>query len=307
MKDAIKKFVLLTVLIACAFNQSIALAGEGAFGWIYTLDLQPKGELEFEQRLQLTKQQSSGSYNAWLSRSELEYGLTNDLQIAGYVNAYSVNANQNYTNPEACGDRSTCTGGQPVPTGTWDPAAPYRKSGIEGGSLEAIYRITNPVISPVGVGLYIEPTLGRNKNEIEARLLLQSNFIDDKFIVAANVVAANEQLKFTPNGNTPESMLDFLVGASYRFAPKWFGGVEARFHNDYSSYNLQNQTQKATFLGPNLHYASKDWWFTAAWRYQLKGNTCMGDGTAECSNARVWDSHGLNEFIVKVGFPLTKL
>ena len=209
MKDAIKKFVLLTVLIACAFNQSIALAGEGAFGWIYTLDLQPKGELEFEQRLQLTKQQSSGSYNAWLSRSELEYGLTNDLQIAGYVNAYSVNANQNYTNPEACGDRSTCTGGQPVPTGTWDPAAPYRKSGIEGGSLEAIYRITNPVISPVGVGLYIEPTLGRNKNEIEARLLLQSNFIDDKLIVAANVVAANEQLKFTPNGNTPESMLDF--------------------------------------------------------------------------------------------------
>jgi hypothetical protein len=125
-------------------------------------------------------------------------------------------------------------------------------------------------------------------------------------ILAGNVVVANEQLKFVGNGNVPESMLDFLVGASYRFAPKWFGGVEARFHNDYSSYNLQNQTQKATFVGPNLHYASKDWWFTAAWRYQLKGNTCMGDGTAECSNARAWDSHGLNEFMFKFGFPLTK-
>ena len=241
-----------------------------------------------------------------LFRSELEYGLTNDFQIAGYLNAYYVNANQNYTNPEACGDRPTCTGGQPVPVETWNPAAPYRKGGIEGGSLEAIYRITNPVISPVGVGLYLEPTIGKNKNELEARLLLQSNFIDDKLVTAANIVVANEQLKFVGNGNVPESMLDFLVGASYRFAPKWFGGVEARFHNDYSSYNLQNQTQKATFVGPNMHYASKDWWFTAAWRYQLKGGTCMGTGTAECSNARVWDSHGLNEFIVKVGFPLAK-
>jgi hypothetical protein len=305
-KLSIGKLIAFSIVLAATLHLSIAQAGEGAFGWIYTLDLQPKGELEFEQRLQLTKQQAAGSYNAWVSRSELEYGVTNDFQVAGYLNAYYVNANQNYTNQEACEGLPTCTGGYPVPF-TQNPSSPYRKSGVEGGSLEAIYRITNPVTSPVGVGLYLEPTIGRSKNELEARLLLQSNFIDDKLIVAGNVVLANEQLKFTPNGNQPESMMDFLVGASYRFAPKWFGGVEARFHNDYSSYNLQNQTQKATFVGPNLHYASKDWWFTAAWRYQLKGGTCMGDGTAECSNARVWDSHGLNEFMFKIGFPLTKL
>ena len=303
MKLTIKRLLAFSLFLVAALHFSFAHAGEGVFGWIYTLDLQPKGSLEFEQRLQLNKQQATGSYNAWLSRTELEYGLTNDFQIAGYLNAYYVNANQNYTNPEACGDAATCTGGQPVPEGH-NPATPYRKGGIEGGSLEAIYRITNPVTSPVGVGLYLEPTLGRNKNELEARLLLQSNFIDDRLVVAGNVVVANEQLKFVGNGNVPESMLDFLVGASYRFAPKWSAGVEARFHNDYSSYNLQNQVQRATFIGPNMHYAAKDWWITGAWRYQLKGNTCMGDGTAECSNARVWDSHSVNEFIVKVGFPL---
>jgi hypothetical protein len=154
------------------------------------------------------------------------------------------------------------------------------------------------------VGLYLEPTIGRNKNEIEARLLLQSNFIDDRLILAGNVLVANERLKFIENGNVPESMLDFLVGASYRFAPKWSAGVEARFHNDYSELNLRNQVQRATFVGPNMHYAAKDWWITGAWRYQLKGGTCMGGGEAECSNARVWDSHSVNEFIVKVGFPL---
>jgi hypothetical protein len=47
----------------------------------------------------------------------------------------------------------SCTGGYPVPS-SHDPATAYRKSGIEGGSLEAIYRFTNPVTSPVGVGVY---------------------------------------------------------------------------------------------------------------------------------------------------------
>ena len=303
MTMTIKRITLFAIFLATALHFSFANAGEGAFGWIYTLDLQPKGKLEFEQRLQLNKQQATGTYDAWTARTELEYGLTNNLQIAGYINSYYTNANQNYTNPEACGDSASCTGGYGVPS-SHDPATPYRKSGIEGGSLEAIYRITNPVTSPVGVGLYLEPTIGRSKNEITARLLLQSNFIDDKLILAGNVVAANERLKFIENGNVPESMLDFLVGASYRFAPKWSAGVEARFHNDYSELNLRNQVQRATFVGPNMHYAEKNWWVTGAWRYQLKGGNCMGGGEAECSNARVWDSHSVNEFIVKVGFPL---
>ena len=304
MKFTIKKIIAYVFCIATVLHMSFACAGEGVFGWIYTLDLQPKGSLEFEQRLQLNQQQAAGTYEAWTARTELEYGLTNDLQIAGYINSYYTNASQNYTNPEACGDSASCTAGYGVPE-SHDPDSPYRKSGIEGGSLEAIYRITNPVTSPVGVGLYLEPTIGRSRNEIAARLLLQSNFIDDRLILAGNVVVANEQLKFVGNGNVPESMLDILLGASYRFAPKWSAGVEARFHNDYSSYNLQNKVQQATFVGPNVHYATKDWWVTGAWRYQLKGNTCMGDGTAECSNARVWDSHSVNEFIVKVGFPLS--
>jgi hypothetical protein len=95
-------------------------------------------------------------------------------------------------------------------------------------------------------------------------------------------------------------MLDFLLGASYRFAPKWFAGIEARRHNDFGSYNLRDQTQKGFFYGPNVHYAEKEWWATVAWRYQPKGGRCMGDGTAECSDSRVWDSHSRNEVMFKL-------
>ncbi|MFP5478022.1 MAG: hypothetical protein ACLGJD_30685, partial [Gammaproteobacteria bacterium] len=58
-----------------------AQAGEGAFGWVYTLDLQPKGTAEFEQKVDVTHGQATGRYDFGLYRSELEYGITNDLQI----------------------------------------------------------------------------------------------------------------------------------------------------------------------------------------------------------------------------------
>ena len=115
MKLTIKRLLAFSLFIATALHFSFAYAGEGVFGWIYSLDLQPKGSLEFEQRLQLNQQQAAGTYEAWTARTELEYGLTNDLQIAGYINSYYTNANQNYTNPEACGDSASCTAGYGVP------------------------------------------------------------------------------------------------------------------------------------------------------------------------------------------------
>ena len=196
---------------------SLVNAGEGLFGWIYTLDLQPKGSLEFEQRLQLTTGQANGKYDFWYSRSELEYGLTDDIQVAAYLNAYSVEAAQNYINPEVCGDSVSCTSGYGVPD-TANEFDGYGKTGLDGGSLEGIWRITNPVTQPVGIGIYLEPTLGKLKNAFESRLLVQTNFIDDRLILAGNLVLENEQLKST--GETiPESLIDILLGASYRFAP----------------------------------------------------------------------------------------
>ncbi|WP_234397310.1 hypothetical protein [Polynucleobacter asymbioticus] len=213
MKLTIQRLIAFSFFLAATLHFSFAHAGEGVFGWIYTLDLQPKGTLEFEQRLQLNQQQAAGKFESWTARSELEYGLTNDLQIAGYINSYYTSANQNYTNAAACEDSLSCTGGYGVPS-SHDPSSAYKQSGVEGVSLEAIYRITNPVTSPVGVGLYLEPSWGKNKDEIEARLLLQSNFIDDRLVLASNIVVANERLKFIENGNVPESMLDILVGGS---------------------------------------------------------------------------------------------
>lgn len=292
----------LLVAIVTLLTTPHASAGEGTFGWIYTLDLQPKGEWEFEQRLQLNQNQAAGTYQLWGSRTELAYGLTNDIQIAGYINASRVVAKGNYTTC-AMAESDSCpyTAGYLVNNGATN-SSPYSKTRYDGASLELLWRITNPVTSPIGIGLYIEPTLGPVKNELEGRLLLQSNFLDDKLVLAGNIVAATENQKWMTGEPYLETMLDFLFGVSYRFAPKWTGGIEARQHNDFLGATYNKQTQTAWFLGPNLHYAEKNWWATAAYRRQL-GGSCMNGGQVECSNGYVWDSHTTNEFIVKFGVP----
>ena len=115
--------------------------------------------------------------------------------------------------------------------------------------------------SPVGVGLYLEPTFGKLEDSLEIRLLLQSNFLDDRLIFAANLVYEPEKEKYDPAGGIiRNSMGDILYGASYRFAPSWSAGAEGRFHTDHDGYYWNKRTQIANFIGPTLHYAAQKWW-----------------------------------------------
>lgn len=295
------KKLIQTLLTAVSCLAIHAQAGESNFGWVYGLDLQPQGKWEVEQRIQLTRGHAAGTYDYWQGRSEVEYGLTNNIQLAGYLNTYAINAAKNYTNPDACSTTiNPCTAGYGVSGANFaDPS--YSAKGVDGVSLEAIWRITNPVTSPVGVGIYFEPTFGHLKDAIETRLILQSNFMDDRLQLVGNIVLEAEKLKFDEEP-IEEIVLDFVGGLSYRFASNWSAGLEYRFHNDYDGFSFASQTQKAHFLGPNIHYANKDFWVTVAMRTQIGGD-CWAPGDAECSDGMVWDSHGRNEYMLKVGVP----
>ena len=293
----------VVALASLALAPAAAFAGEGAFGFLYTLDLQPKGKWEFEQRIDQTHRQAVGQYDLGVYRTELEYGISNDFQLGGYLNVLSINASRNYLNPEMCENQVPCTAGFGVPSTAHDSNS-YHRTRIDGGSVEAIWRLTNPVTSPVGVGLYLEPTWGTLEDSVEFRVLLQSNFLDDRLILAANLLFEPEREKYDPAGGTiRNSMGDILYGASYRFASRWSGGFEGRFHTDHDGYWFDRRTQIANFIGPTLHFAAEKFWVTAAWRHQI-GGRCFADGTADCTDGynKVWDNHGRDQVVLKVGY-----
>lgn len=281
--------------LAMVFAATNALAGEPVFGWIYTTDLVPKGHTEFEQQAFLQKSQSRGDFSYWKFRTELEYGVSENLQVAGYLNTSYVSAYRNGVNG---------TTGGPGTEAEENSTSRYRKFRGDSVSLEAIYRLMNPYTDGFGLAVYFEPTIGPEVRELEARLLLQKNFLDDRLIVAANIAAESEKEE---EGHKIEraSVLDTTVGFSYRFAPKMAAGLEYRNHREFEGYRFNEREHSAHFLGPNFHYAAKDWWMTLAWRHQMKWVKAYSDEQREVVvNGRIYgDEHARNEFMVKVGIP----
>lgn len=274
-----------------------AHAGESPFGWIYTADVHPPGTLEYEHHSFLQRGQVGGDYDYLINREELEYGVSNKFQLAGYFNWSYVNAYRN--------EPDGSTGGPGTDLGMNDnPFGRYRKTRFDSVSLEAIYQILNPLTDPIGLALYAEPTVGPDTRELELRLIVQKNFLDDRLILAGNLMAEIEREK-TKTKLEKATMVDLVFGASYRFADRWSLGLEARNHREFEGYGLGNKEHSAWFIGPNLHYASQHWWITAAWRHQLPVVQAFTQDQRDVVDGdRIYGGeHARNEFMLKVGIP----
>lgn len=238
-----------------------AQAGDSPFGYIYTTDLHPKGEWELEQWVTNRRGKSRGDYEAYLYRTEIEYGITDNLQVSQYLNYNSVDAFRDNVDGT--------TGGKFVPDGV-NPMARYRKSFYDSTSTELIYRVLSPYKDPIGLALYIEPTYGPKHKELEGKIILQKNFLDDQLVWAGNATVAYEREKYS-GAWEKETELEFTTGLAYRFAANWHGGWEFRNHRDYEGYGLKNskRAHSAYFTGPSLHYSDRKWWATVTYMPQL--------------------------------------
>ncbi len=275
-----------------------AQAGESSFGWIYTADIQPKGKFELEQKAWLQHRQAQGQYDNVLLQTELEYGVTDNYQAALYLNNRIVNAKNNNF------DGTTGGPGTDIPAGN-DPYASRHRSHLESVSVENIYRVMNPLTDPIGLALYVEPEIGPDVLELETRVIVQKNYLDDRLIVAGNLMAKSEREEGADNEIERASALDTSVGFSYRFVDNWSAGLEYRNHQEFLGYHFSDREHSAHFIGPNVHYAAKNWWVTAAWRHQLPMVQTFSDDQKDVvqGNRIYGDEHARDEFMLKVGVP----
>src|SRR5205814_1815404 len=81
----------------------------------------------------------------------------------------------------------------------------------------------SPYKDPIGLALYVEPTYGPKKRELEGKIILHKNFLDDRLVWAGNFSAAQEHDKFHGEWERAGE-LDFTTGVAYRFAPRWHAG-----------------------------------------------------------------------------------
>lgn len=264
MKFAFRDAALLSLVLVA----SGALAEESQFAFVYTTDLLPKGAKEVEQWMTWRHQKVGGTYDQVEGRTEIEYGLTDRLQVALYANyawarAYHNGPLGDTTPPEQFADKNV------------DANANWSGKRFVGASGEAIYRLLSPYTDGVGLAFYVEPTIGPSFRELETKIILQKNFLDDQLTTAFNFTYAPEwrylQDPANPSAKSwqEETDINYNFAASYRFAPNWSAGAEFVNEHEYNSYSFKHQSNSGYYLGPTVHYGGKDFFVTATLLEQL--------------------------------------
>jgi len=274
------KIRLLTfAVLAGMATMPVAHADEPLFGYIYTTDTLPKDKSELEQWATLREGRSQGTFHLLQTRTEYSYGVTDKFQLSGYMNLAWTKVDGNVPDgstapPEVFADYN-------VPSeGSWS------RSRVESFSLEAIYRFASPYTSPVGAAVYIEPSLGPRTQELETRLILQSNFLDDRLVFAFNTTIGQERryLHGDPGADPAsvdyrdhwdkETDVNFGLAGSYRFAPNWSLGAELQNEREWAGFNpfeSDKRTNVAWYAGPTLHYGGRHFFMTFTTLFQLHG------------------------------------
>jgi hypothetical protein len=312
-KTAVNTALLITVLAGAGVIGGVAHADEPLFGYVYTTDLLPKGKMEVEHWDTLREGRSRGDFHVLQDRTEVSYGLTDRLQISGYLNLAYADVRGNAPSgetapPEIFADYNA------------NPDKSFNHFRLESLSGEVIYRIASPYTSPVGVALYLEPSVGPRTYELESRLILQKNFFDDRLVIAANATIGFEWRRLHGDPEADPASVDFIdhwdqetdvnfgLAASYRFAPKWSAGAEFQNEREWAGldpFASSKRTNVAWYAGPTLHYATGHYFFTGTFLVQLPWARDYADPPADSfvvhgiSNADDFEKY---RFRLKVGY-----
>jgi hypothetical protein len=106
--------------------------------------------LEFEQWATLRAGKEDGVYSRWDLRSEFEYGLTDNLTSALYLNLKSLHIDRDSEQED--------------------------EFEFEGISSEWKYKLLDPTADPVGLVAYGEVTTNFEELELEQKIILGKNF-----------------------------------------------------------------------------------------------------------------------------------
>jgi hypothetical protein len=262
----IKFYILIIYFIIVLFLASGARplhADESPFGYIYTADSLPKGHWEYEQWNTVRTGKPQGTYTSLDILNEAEYGFTDSFSGSFYLHS-SLLHTHNALDPDD-------------PTQTLDNQTNFDINGI---SMEFKKLLLSPYKDPIGLTLYMEPELGVQnpltgkdtiERALEFKLILQKNLLDDRWIVASNIMFEPEWER-QDGERSKELKNEYSLGASYRFAPGWFGGLELLNRRKFDNQDFAKQGACAWFLGPSLHYARQGWWTTLTVLPQIAGN-----------------------------------
>lgn len=226
-----------------------SMADNRLFSYVYEPGFSEQGVYEFEQHVTARIGKDDGQYTGWDFREEVEYGLTDRLKTALYLNFSQVDSSGVTERVDEDGTE------------------------FKGVSSEWIYRVLDPLEHAVGVSVYGEVTMSDEETEIEEKLILGQYW--GPWGAALNVALEEEWEKADGETET-EGVLDVSGGVARYVGKKTSIGVEARNIRRYPDY--EREENSAWFVGPNAHYKGVGWGAVLSVLTQVYGD---GDGATD--------------------------
>ncbi len=229
----VRPLALTAALIATTLTLS---AGQRKFVYSYETTTSPQGSVEIENSVTWKHGKSDGArVNEFSFRHELEFGVTDRLQMGFYL------ADWSYNNSD-----------------------PEKRARYDHSAIEAIYSLTNPTTDWIGSALYLEVAGRKGSLEVEGKLLLQKNFGPVTVAYNAAIESGWEgtHLDEEKSGEFAETL-----GVSVELNPHFSVGAEVLHEVDIP--NWEKAEDSIVFAGPNASVRSGKFFATAACLFQL--------------------------------------
>lgn len=229
-----QKVAILSLLSLLSLAAS-AIAGERHFANVYETTTAAKGEFEFENWVTWKTRRGEGdNANLWKFRHEIEYGITDRLQLGVYLANWTLTRDATHRNTTR----------------------------YESAAAELIYRMSHPTTDALGSALYLEIEGGHDLFALEGKLLLQKNI--GRFVFAWNGVIEAE---WSGRGLMERTgTLEQTFGVSYQITPKVSVGGELVHEVSFEDWSKSGPN--VLFAGPNVSWRFKRGYITAATLFQ---------------------------------------
>jgi hypothetical protein len=208
------------------FLLSLAHGGARRFTYVYEATPTPPGAFELESWVTWKTGRANDQFDF---RHEVEFGLTERLQMAIYLADWTLNDGATYT----------------------------------GSAVELLYGLTNPETSTLGSAIYGELKVGDELVSLESKIILQKNF--GRLVFAYNATLEAEW----EGEDLDERVGEFqqTLGASYEITPRFLIGAELLHEIEFPEWH--GGEESVVYAGPNASLRAGNWWATVTALAQL--------------------------------------
>jgi hypothetical protein len=216
------------IFVAAILPALSSFGGARHFTYLYEAPTSAPGSFELENTITWARTTGSDAHLDEIGfREELEIGITDHFQLGIYPLDWAYHS----------GDRDGFS--------------------YDGGAVELIYNLSNPVVDPVGISLYEEIAAGRQHFELESKLIVQKNFGRLILDYNATLEAEWEAKGLKEHGGE----LQQALGASYEISPRISVGIELLHEFVFPDWRDEERIRNL-FVGPNVSYRHGNWFVT---------------------------------------------